>query len=114
VAQQRGEPITINGWWSDHQKQQARRRTKTPPIAMEGGYALTHNVPEDVWNKWLEDNKGSDMVKKRLVFAATTADRVDGMIDDNVQTMSGLEPIDPDKPPTDVRRVQPASEDARP
>lgn len=112
VAKERGEPIKINGWWSEHQAQQARRRTKTPPIAMEGAYALTHNVPADVWEKWLEDNKDSDMVRNKLVFASTSMDTVNGMMDDHDATRSGLEPVDPDKPPADMRRIQPADRNA--
>lgn len=37
------------------------------PIA--GGYALTADVDEDVWNAWLKANADSHLVQKQLIFA---------------------------------------------
>ena len=39
-----------------------------------GGYAMTHGVPVDVWDDWLEKNQKSTMVEKGLIFAGSIAE----------------------------------------
>lgn len=34
-----------------------------------GGFAITSNVPRDVWEQWLHDNERSVMVTRQLIFA---------------------------------------------
>jgi hypothetical protein len=37
------------------------------PIA--GGYQITDNVPDDVWEKWLHENRQSQVVLDKMVLA---------------------------------------------
>src|ERR1700752_4012000 len=34
-----------------------------------GGYAITHGIPKDFWEQWLEQNKDSDMIVNHMLFA---------------------------------------------
>lgn len=67
------------------------------------GYALTTNIPEDFWDKWLEQNKDADYVRNKLVFAHRRQVDVIAEAHENQKRKSGLEPIDPVRPP--VRQV---------
>lgn len=59
------------------------------------GYALTRKVPCEVWNKWEIDNKDSDMLKNRIVFAypddGKTMDRAKE--EQKSKVKSGFEPL---------------------
>jgi len=101
-AKQYGPTYTVKGWYDT-----ARRAfgSEMPIPSQLGGYALTHNIPRDFWEKWLEQNKDSDLVKNKLIFASSRADEIEGLRADNKGQKSGLEPIDPKSPPRDVRRV---------
>lgn len=71
-----------------------------------GGYGITHGIPKDFWDRWLEENKDSRIVKNGLVLAWPTEQ---GAVDESrnrEKLRSGLEPIDPDRPPRDVARVK--------
>ncbi len=62
-----------------------------------GGYAITQNVPANLWKAWLEDNKDSDLVKNQLIFAFEKLIDVEAKARDNAKSRSGLEPLNPDK-----------------
>jgi hypothetical protein len=70
-----------------------------PRSDMAGGYALTHNVPKDFWDLWVEQNKLSDLVKKQQVFAAPKSDHAAGRAKELKSLRSGLEPIVPNSDP---------------
>lgn len=70
-----------------------------------GGYALTHGIPADFWRMWLEQYRDSDLVKNKIVFAHAKPKSAAAMAKENAKTKSGLEPLDPDKPPKDARGV---------
>jgi hypothetical protein len=36
-----------------------------------GGYAITHDVPDDVWERWLRDNRNSPIVTNGLVHGCS-------------------------------------------
>jgi hypothetical protein len=63
---------------------------------MPGGYALTSGVPRDFWEQWLEDNKHSDLVKNKIVYAADREDLARDQAREQHELQSGLQPIDPD------------------
>lgn len=63
--------------------------------AITAGYALTHGVPKDFWDAWCEQNKDSDLLKNRIIFAHVRTDAVNGMAKEGKAVRSGLEPIDP-------------------
>jgi hypothetical protein len=86
-AVQYGEVVTLKG-------------TAVPfgsaPTASPHGYALTHGVPADVWEQWLEQNKQSPIVLNHQVFAQPTPARANDMAKEHKSARSGLEPITPD------------------
>lgn len=41
----------------------------SPPPLTVGGFVLTQGIDVAVWNKWLEANKDSHMVKEGLIYA---------------------------------------------
>lgn len=70
-----------------------------PRYQIIGGYALTPGIPADVWDKWLSQNKDSDLVKNNLIFAHEKVENAAAQAKDQATVRSGLEPINPDKPP---------------
>jgi len=63
-----------------------------------GGYALTPNVPADLWKAWFEDNKTSDYVLNHLVFANDKPADIEARAKNNAKAArSGLEPLNPEK-----------------
>jgi len=65
----------------------------------EGGYALTHNIPADFWEKWLAQNQGNPLVENGMIFAAPDRDDAEAMARENAHLRSGFEPIVPDTDP---------------
>ena len=83
-----GEPVTICGCAV------YRGPGDPPPVApIVGGYALTHNVDADFFSTWLEQNKDSDLVRNRLVFAHAKPDLATGQAKEQAEVRSGLEPL---------------------
>lgn len=66
-----------------------------PACAIVGGYALTPDVDRELWEKWLEQNKESDMVVNGLIFAHTTTSDATDQSKELEKTRSGLERLDP-------------------
>lgn len=101
IARKTGEPIKLNGC--------ALKFGQVPEFPMPGGYALTQ-VPAEFWQKWLHDNEDADVVKNRLVFAADSTEKVTGqaLAQHTEKVRSGMEPIDPRKPPPVGMKVTPA------
>jgi hypothetical protein len=62
-----------------------------------GGYAIT-NVPKDLWDLWLEQNKDAAYVRNGLVWACPTREDARKEAKSMAKTRSGLEPIDPENP----------------
>ena len=70
------------------------------------GYAMTQGCPADLWNSWLNDNRRSPYVLANHIFADTTMERVRNRAKEYAEggdTLTGLEPIDPDNPAKRVR-----------
>lgn len=81
-----GEPIKING--------PAAFQGEAPRCEVIGGYGLTHNVPKDIAEKWMVDNKDSPLVKNKVIFISGTADGVKGRAKDFKDERSGFERLD--------------------
>lgn len=64
---------------------------------IESGYALTYGVSKQFWDVWKEQNKISDLVKNRVIFAYGDNDSVKDFARENKDTKSGLEPLHVDK-----------------
>lgn len=98
-AQQMGETYLLKGYLT-----RKKNRKETAPLVI-GGYAITSGIPKDFFDKWLEQNKDSDLVRNNLIFAQGTSDRAGDQADDQESTKNGLEPIDPDNPGAKVKGV---------
>jgi hypothetical protein len=79
----------------------------SPASPMVAGYALTHGVPAAVWEKWLDDNKDSDIVRKKLIFAYAKEADTAAAAKENEGRRSGLEPLDPTNLPRDFQARRP-------
>lgn len=64
-----------------------------PPIA--GGFALTSGIPKEFWDKWLEDNAKSDMVRNGMIFAHSSSRNVEAEAREKEKQSSGAERLDP-------------------
>lgn len=69
-----------------------------------GSYAVTRGVDADFWARWLEANATSDLVKSRLIFAGEKPAVVEGQAREQSALRSGLEPLDPSRPPPEFAR----------
>lgn len=78
------------------------RREDDPRIV--GGYAVTRGVAAEFWARWLEQNAGSDLVKNHLLFAAEKPAMAEGQANEQSALRSGLEPLDPSRPPPEFAR----------
>jgi hypothetical protein len=59
--------------------------------APDTGYALTLDVPEDFWRKWVEDNAQSPLVLNKHVFAEATEARAVARSREYAEFRSGLQ-----------------------
>jgi hypothetical protein len=63
---------------------------------MVAGYALTHGVDADLYAAWAIENKDTDMLRNKLIFAFEKLDSTKGMAKDGKDLDSGLGPLVPD------------------
>lgn len=84
IARLAGEAV-ING--------PATRKENAPACVVVGGYALTSGVNKDLFDKWMEDNKDSPMVKNRLIFAHDRQDSAAGAAKEAHAVRSNMEPL---------------------
>lgn len=101
-----GVPIRVNG--------PAVVFGAPPPYPVICGFALTHNVPREHWERWRDANKDSDLVRNGLISAYATRDNAEAYARDNAKTLSGMEPVDPSRPPPGLRGVKVEKFDGRP
>jgi hypothetical protein len=83
-----GAEILVNG--------PATEIGKRSMSAVMHGFAVTRGVLKDHWEKWLEDNEESPMVKNKLIFA-TPGDGSDddvGQAREMEDAETGFEPLD--------------------
>jgi hypothetical protein len=70
------------------------------PPQVEGGYALTHNIPADFWEQWFAQNLRSSYIEAGMIFAhSSRTDFAVGQARDQAELKSGLEPLNPDGDP---------------
>lgn len=68
-----------------------------PMIA--GGYALTHDIPKDFWDEWLDQNAESSFVVNKQVFAQSALADAQSQAREQRDVRSGFEPINRDLDP---------------
>ena len=105
-AYQIGEQVIVKGSSRDI----AKILSCEDDLMRAGGYVLTPGVPRDFWERWLEQNKNSHIVKNKLIMAAGSDSDAMSMARDHSSVESGFEPIDPKNPSkkTGMRSIQPA------
>lgn len=62
---------------------------------LEGGYALTRNIPEDFWKAWLDQNRDGDLIKNDII-KASDQDSIIDIANEYESVRTGFEPLDPD------------------
>lgn len=83
-----GDPVTIKGW--------ARPADQAPLVPIAGGFALTHGVDAEFWDKWLEQNAEHPSVKGGFIYASGKAADVEAHARLYEGERSGFEPHDPE------------------
>jgi hypothetical protein len=69
-----------------------------------GGFGLTR-VDADFWEKWRAQHASFPALKAGLIFAEERQDRAADHALDAKEAKTGLEPIDPNKPPKGIEAV---------
>jgi hypothetical protein len=64
-----------------------------PEFAISGGFAITTGVDRDWWEKWLEQNHESDLVKNKLIWALPNEQDVIKEARNLKEIKSGFEPL---------------------
>lgn len=79
-----------------------------PEHQIIGGYGLTSDIPRDFWERWLHDNRTTDLVKNRVVFACDDNRAAASEARNSRAIKSGLEPVDPTNLPREygARRLR--------
>jgi hypothetical protein len=81
-----------------------------PRSPIIGGYALTPGVDRDLFDEWMKQNADSELVKNELIFAHRQRSDVEVQARDNAKEKSGLEPMDPNAPPREMKgKIMPAT-----
>lgn len=97
VAQERHDTVTIKG--------NAHPQNRAPNATISHGFALTHGVPKEFWDAWVEQNKDSDLVKNGLIFAHAGAANTEAESREKESVKSGLERLDPDNLPRGIAKA---------
>lgn len=74
---------------------------------IEFGYALTPGCPKELWDRWLEANKDSPMVKNGLIFAHGSERSAVAEAREKEAVRSGFERLDPTKLPGKIKKADP-------
>lgn len=67
-----------------------------PPHMISAGYALTHNVDADFWDRWIQQNSATDMVVNGMIKAHSDLDHLEGEAEEFKDRNSGMEPMNPE------------------
>ena len=84
-----GTKITFNGWNS--------REALVIPRGDGTRVAITSEVPEEFWKKWLQINKDHPLHVNGLISAQATESRAKAEIKEKKGVKSGLEALDKNK-----------------
>lgn len=96
VSRQKGDDVVVNGW-SEPQNHAKKHLVE--------GFAITPGVDKEFFDKWLSQNKDSDVVKNGLIFAHEKEGNTFAEAKDKKSLRSGLERLDPAKLPKGIEKV---------
>lgn len=97
-AQRVGEPVILKG--------NAHPISRAPEAPLFGNYALTYGIDADFMTEWMKQNASHPAVRENLIFIHEKPSMVEGKAKEHAATRSGLEPIDPNNLPKDLKRIQ--------
>jgi len=69
-----------------------------PHCTIIGDYAITPNIPAEVWKLWLSQHRDDMMVINRMIFANSSS-KIAGQAKEHRELKSGLERLDSQKLP---------------
>jgi hypothetical protein len=109
-----GQQFVLNGTAREMgQMPRARLANGAPGTSaaqmLDTGFALTHGVPKDLWDRWYDANKDADFVRNGLVFAHKQGASVKRQAKEHEALTSGFEPIDPENPGGEVESTDQAN-----
>lgn len=93
-----GKQFILRGTWTGSAGQAYAKNNPAVAELLPGGYCLTHGVPKEVWDHWYAQNKDTQLVQKRVVFAVPSLTGATEEAKKGRDVKSGLEPLDADKP----------------
>lgn len=67
-----------------------------------GGYGITPGIPKSFWDEWLTLNGDHPAVRNGSVFPEKNVERAEAKAKEMRRVRTGLEPIDPLKPPKGI------------
>ncbi|MXV35746.1 MULTISPECIES: hypothetical protein [unclassified Saccharibacter] len=70
------------------------------------GRAGRTQVDADFWNAWLKQNERNELVTRKLVFAEANPTKADAAVAELAKERTGLEGVDPENLPKDVKRME--------
>lgn len=103
----KGVTLRINGRARFSMPTPARPKALTGPVNLEFGDGLT-TVDKDFWDTWLKDHQDYPAVKSGHIYATGGYENAKAKAKDTEENKTGLEPLDPAKPP--VKGVEPTDE----
>ena len=74
-----------------------------PKCLIVEGAAITNGVDKDFWELWLLQNKDSDLVKNKMIWAHEKGGQAEAEAKDRKSQRSGLERLDPSKLPSKIK-----------
>jgi len=87
-----GEPFVLNG--------PAHPQNEGPRCLIVGGFAVTHGVPKDLWDKWMDQTgKYLPAVREGMIIAYSAVGKLRDAARERVGVTTGLERLNPNKLP---------------
>lgn len=96
-----GKPFTLNG--SNVAFTPSPNRIMMPGVS-PGGFGITHDVDQALFDEWLAKHKDYGPVKDGLIFASAKPNDVKAQALEKKDLKSGLEALDPDKPAPGMKK----------
>ena len=90
--------FAVRGTWVGSAGQAFAKGNSAVAELLPGGYCLTHGVPKDVWDLWYSQNKDTQLVRNRVIFAVSSYTSAVEEAKKQRNVRSGLEPVDPAEP----------------
>ena len=74
-------------------------QNKGPHQPLSGGYAITHGIPKDFWEAWLEQHAEADYVVNSIIFAQGDSASITAETKEKEGVKTNIERLDPNNLP---------------